>query len=297
MHRIEKLALLRKEIERVRQKMYQTYQGKSGLLDHEVYGVSQELDSLIVTYQKLTRLELTDEYRNYWDGIRLFPLYQRIEALCEAEKRKTSHAYEATIRGMSLSNHVISAVDLFTRARQFDEEAILDYKARMASIEQAQQFVRESLIFLNAHWKAIESDLLFTDEVQISVPLDRVVLEITEQSQAIDVKSARRYLDHLRSLGMKVAIDDFGTGYSNFTLVSELEPEYVKLDKSIISQLDTSASARRTLQGMVSFARQVGTLLIAEGIETREQLEIVRDTGIPYGQGYYLGYPERMSEG
>lgn len=292
MERIEKIAWLRKEIEKVRYKLYQTYRLKTGLMSHEVYNVSLELDELIVAYQKLTKLELSDEYRSYWSGIKLFPLYQRIEDLCVAKPKALGFAYEATIRGRTMNNQVTSAFELFSKAKKLNEEAILDYKARMASMEMARLFPQDVILFLNARWKAIETGLLFVDDRHTLIPLHRIVLEVTEQSHATDIKRSRGYLDVLRRQGLQLAIDDFGTGYSNFHLVAELEPEYVKLDKSIIRSIATSESTRRTLSGLVSFADQVGTRLIAEGIETKEQLQIVKDLGVSLGQGYFLENPK-----
>ncbi len=95
----------------------------------------------------------------------------------------------------------------------------------------------------------------------------------------------------LRSQGLRFALDDFGDGRSSLRLWAELRPEFVKIDKYFIHDLPDQAVKVQTLKGLTRFAETFGTVLVAEGIETDAELQIVRDLGIELGQGYFLGRP------
>ncbi len=124
------------------------------------------------------------------------------------------------------------------------------------------------------------------------VPPGALVIEVTEHERVADVASFIAVADELRALGLRFALDDFGEGRSSLRLWSELRPEFVKIDKYFVHQLDRYAMKVQTIKGLSRLAEVFGTTLVAEGIETDVELRIVRDLGIELGQGYFLGRPE-----
>lgn len=201
----------------------------------------------------------------------------------------TDFAYEATIRGKTGSGeHLLPSV-LFRTTEK--EQVLLDRQARMVAIREAVPLVKDSLLFLNCHPLSLQTEFVFEDVANLGVPIHQLVLEITEQSPIVYTASLQRLLTSLRNRGLKIAIDDFGTGYSNLWLVEALEPDYIKLDRSMIRNVDRTDYTRRVIEGMVAFAEKVQTKLIAEGIERESQKDILRELGVPYGQGYFFGYP------
>jgi len=117
-------------------------------------------------------------------------------------------------------------------------------------------------------------------------------LELTE-SAVIDVMdSATRTFDELRDLGIRLAIDDFGTGYSSFAQLRSLQVDLLKIDMTFIDNLVSSDRDQAIVRGILHLADSLGLDVVAEGIETSEQYEILRDMGCRYGQGYLFARPQ-----
>jgi EAL domain-containing protein (putative c-di-GMP-specific phosphodiesterase class I) len=118
---------------------------------------------------------------------------------------------------------------------------------------------------------------------------------LTEHTRIDDYASSNRAFEYLRSLGMRIAVDDAGAGYAGLQHILRLRPDIVKLDQGLTGGIDTDAAKRALATSMVSFAREIGAVLVAEGIETPEQLHVLRDLGVGWGQGFLLGLPGVVS--
>jgi diguanylate cyclase (GGDEF)-like protein len=121
-----------------------------------------------------------------------------------------------------------------------------------------------------------------------------LVIEITEHEHITDLPRLLEAASVLRAQGLRFALDDFGDGRSSLRLWAELRPEIVKIDKYFIHGIQDEAVKVQTLKGLMRFAETFGTSLVAEGIETEAELQVVRDLGIELGQGYFLGRPEPL---
>jgi EAL domain-containing protein (putative c-di-GMP-specific phosphodiesterase class I) len=123
-----------------------------------------------------------------------------------------------------------------------------------------------------------------------------IVLEISEMEPVADYGALR---DAIAEIGaaVQISVDDAGAGFASLAHILALEARYVKLDKSWIRGIDADPAKRALVAGLQSFATEIGSSLIAEGIETRAQLDTVHRLGIAYGQGYLLGVPERAAVG
>ena len=125
---------------------------------------------------------------------------------------------------------------------------------------------------------------------------DQVVLEITEHAPVDDYDELRRHMAVLRDQGIRFAIDDVGAGFSSLRHVVALRPDLIKLDIALTLGVERDSVRTALVSTMVSFAQKAATTVVAEGIETRAQLEILRDLGVEYGQGFLLGRPGRMPD-
>jgi len=125
------------------------------------------------------------------------------------------------------------------------------------------------------------------------LPPARTVLEITEHAEVPDYVDLREALAPLRARGARLAIDDAGAGFASLRHILQLEPDIIKLDISITRDVDADRSRRALAAALASFGEEMGVELIAEGIETRTELEALRALGVGYGQGYYIGRPAR----
>ncbi len=119
----------------------------------------------------------------------------------------------------------------------------------------------------------------------------RVVIELTEHVAVHDYDRVRSAVASLRGRGAKLAVDDMGAGFASFRHIVKLAPDIIKLDRELVSGIDADPVRRSVATAMVNFASDVGSDIVAEGIETRGELEAVRALGIRYGQGMLLGAP------
>jgi len=122
-------------------------------------------------------------------------------------------------------------------------------------------------------------------------PLDTLVLEITEHERVQDYGALLRNLHPLRAAGLRLAVDDAGAGFASLHHVLALQPEFIKLDMSLIRDIHRDPPRRALAAALTVFAQQSGSCVIAEGIETVEELRCLQGLGVSHGQGYYLGRP------
>lgn len=125
--------------------------------------------------------------------------------------------------------------------------------------------------------------------------LDRLdgptVIELTEQEAIADLTALRRHLARWISRGMRVALDDVGSGYAGLQQIVRLRPEFLKLDRGLIAGIDSDRTRQSLVASLVGFARQAGTSIVAEGIETDRQLLWLREAGVTLGQGFFFARP------
>jgi EAL domain-containing protein (putative c-di-GMP-specific phosphodiesterase class I) len=116
-----------------------------------------------------------------------------------------------------------------------------------------------------------------------------LTIEVTESTEIIDVSTVAARLDWLRSVGVTISVDDFGAGHSSVEQILDLRATELKIDQSLVQ--DESVASRTLLAAVVTFARDKGLRVVAEGIETEAQLSRVRDLRCDRAQGYLLGRP------
>jgi len=134
------------------------------------------------------------------------------------------------------------------------------------------------------------------DRLFAGVDLSRVVVELTEHAEIEDYGFLNLTLDRWRQRGLRVAVDDAGGGYASFAHVVNARPDFIKLDRSLITGIDEDPRKLALVEAIGRFATDVGVHLIAEGIETEPQLEVLRHLGARFGQGYHLGRPAPIDE-
>jgi PAS domain S-box-containing protein len=122
-----------------------------------------------------------------------------------------------------------------------------------------------------------------------------LVLEITETAFMQDLDAGRNFAHALHDLGCGLALDDFGTGYASFTYLKTLPFTYLKIDIEFVRDLATSAPNRHVVDAIVSLAKGFGQQTIAEGVEDQATLDILKEHGVDYAQGFHLGRPEPIS--
>lgn len=128
-------------------------------------------------------------------------------------------------------------------------------------------------------------------EILRGVPARRVVLELTERSPIVNYEEAVGCVSDLRVLGARLAVDDVGRGFSGLGRVVELAPDLLKIDRSLVSGVDSDAAKSALIARLTSYGDEIGMEVVAEGIETEAELETLRALGVRNGQGFLLGRP------
>ena len=137
----------------------------------------------------------------------------------------------------------------------------------------------------------------FTESlVALGSDLARVVLELTEHSRVDDYAPLLEAMRDFRGRGTRFAVDDAGSGFASFSHVLKLQPEWIKLDIEFTRGIDHDPARRAIAAALVQFATEVGSNVIAEGIENEREFETLVDVGVPYGQGYFLARPGPLTD-
>jgi EAL domain-containing protein (putative c-di-GMP-specific phosphodiesterase class I) len=123
----------------------------------------------------------------------------------------------------------------------------------------------------------------------------RLVLELTEHAPIEEYGALKTALAALRSEGLKLAIDDAGSGYASFRHILQLQPDIIKLDQSLIRDIDLDGGRRALAMGLITFARETGCTIVAEGVENERELAVLKALGVTAAQGYLLGRPAALA--
>jgi EAL domain-containing protein (putative c-di-GMP-specific phosphodiesterase class I) len=121
--------------------------------------------------------------------------------------------------------------------------------------------------------------------------LDGLIIEITEETLVQGEMHLPAAIAPLRARGAILAVDDMGAGYSGLRQITTVHPGYLKLDRSLVTDIHTDAERAALVGALAGYSKQVGSLLVAEGVETAEELKVVRELGVPLVQGFYLSRP------
>lgn len=183
--------------------------------------------------------------------------------------------------------------------------AVLTAAERLGRLDELGRRVREraaaafkppssdAMLFVNLHSSDLNDPDLFSPMSPLVRHAEHVVLEVTERAALDDVNNIRNRVSLLRRIGYRIAIDDLGAGYAGLTSFASLEPEIVKLDMTLIRGIQESEVKSRVVDGITSLCRSLSMQVVAEGIETVEELERIRALGCDYLQGYLFGRPAR----
>lgn len=146
-------------------------------------------------------------------------------------------------------------------------------------------------LFLNIHPTELSERWLVQPDDPLFFHAPGAFLEITESVPLSHHELVRSVLKELRAKGVGIVVDDLGAGYSNLSYIADLEPQFVKVDRGLVTDLHKDLRRQTLLAGMVRLCSDLGSRVIAEGVETLDELKAVRDAGVDFVQGYYVARP------
>lgn len=234
---------------------------------------------------------LIDELVRVLETASLTPLFQPIVMGPQVD----IFGYEALIRGPS-DSPLHSPVTLFDTAGRAGCLVELDLLCRRLAIERFAQLGLEGFLFLNVTpLSLLEEDFREGVTAQLlehaGLPASRVVIELTEHTPIHDYALMRQAVAHYRGMGFRVAIDDLGAGYSGLRHWAELQPDFVKIDRHFVQDVDRDPSKRQFLSSLLEVSRGLSCRVISEGIETSGEHRCLAELGCELMQGYLFARP------
>lgn len=245
---------------------------------------------------------LLDEIQGEW----LHELLNEERLKCFAQPLQDRNGavigHEMLMRGEGKDGSTIYPDRMLKAAATPELKAKLDRAARVAAVHSGTQLAPESNIFINFLPSSVYDpqyclETTFAAARKTAIDPGRLIFEVVETDKIGDFDHLAAIIARYREEGFAIALDDFGTGFNNIETVIRLRPEYIKLDKLLIMDSLQDRLKTQFILEIASVAQMNGIKTIAEGIENKETLEHVRQLGVDFFQGYYLGRPAPIPQG
>ncbi|UTW56792.1 EAL domain-containing protein [Kordiimonas sp. SCSIO 12610] len=225
-----------------------------------------------------------------------------MQPIVNAHDTQDVMGYEFLFRGLYPDGRVISAPYMFGTAEKLGMLYPLDLAAGEVAAIYAKKFDIKERVFINVLPESIKSEEAFTAWLStvtknFQYEKNQLVFELVESQEIPDVDTMQKVVELLHDHGVQFALDDFGTGFNNLVTLTQVRPDYVKIDKSLTDNIMRDPFKWNLLANIVDAAKQVGTKVIAEGVEDEETYAILKDVDVDYMQGYYFGYPSERPIG
>jgi EAL domain-containing protein (putative c-di-GMP-specific phosphodiesterase class I) len=218
------------------------------------------------------------------------PFTMAFQPVIDLEMRRI-YGYEALVRGPK-GEPAISILSQVTP----DTRYAFDQACRVRAIELAGALGLDRRLNINFMPNAVYEPsacirATLAAAERIGFPCDRITFEITEDESISDHAHLSRIIDYYRSRGFSVALDDFGAGASGLNLLANIRPDIVKIDIGLVHNCDRDRTRRVIILAMLSVCRDLGITVVAEGVERREELAVLRDGGVRFVQGFLFARP------
>lgn len=254
----------------------------------------------MVTKKKVTTMTMaikkmwSDKYALLKEIIAVKNIHALFQPIFNLEDN-TVFGHEALCRGPE-NSEFYSPVPLFSAAEEYGLLYPLENLARETAIRRFKELQLDTKLFINLSPRIINEPGFAKGQTRrlvkhLELQPSQIVFEITERSSIKDFASFKKALEHYRQQGFLVAVDDAGAGYSSLQAIAELQPDFIKLDMSLIHEIDSNLTKKALLEAFVTLASKINSSLIAEGIETANELQEIKKLGISLGQGFFLAKP------
>lgn len=245
-------------------------------------------DSLDTKEQISKKLEILAILKDAIANDRVTPYYQPIYNI----KTGTITKYEALIRVISLDGRVLTPyafLDIAIKSKIYPEltRIMLDKTFEYFKDKEFDFSLNLSILDI----KNPETMKLIEDKLK-NYDASRVTFEILESDKIESYSELKNFINIIKQYKSKMAIDDFGSGYSNFAHILELKVDFLKIDASLVKNILYDINSKVIVKTIIDFATNIGLQTIAEFVEDRDSLELLKDMGVDYIQGYYIGKPE-----
>ncbi len=223
-------------------------------------------------------------------------LTSHFQPIVEAGNPDSVFAYECLLRGLDPDGGLVGPADMFEVAEEAGLLFNLDRDARATAIRRAAEHGIESNIFINFNPTSIYDPVYCLRSTmkaftETDLQPEQVVFEITEGRRVKDPRHLINIIDYYRDAGFRIALDDLGAGYSSLNLLSQLKPDFVKLDIELVRDVGTDPYKTQVAAKILELANGLGVGVVAEGVETEGEWRWLHDHGADYLQGYLFARP------
>ncbi|WP_236861302.1 EAL domain-containing protein [Campylobacter sp. RM16192] len=245
------------------------------------------LKSIDDTTQYVEQIKRSNLIRNAIINDKIIPFYQPI---FNAKKQVVKYEMLARIQN---SREIISPnvfLDVSKRIKRYVdiEKVLLEKSFKLISDNP------HALISVNLSGRDMtdgDMSVFIIDRINRYKIADRVVFEILEDENIENLERVIKFIDRVKNMGVRIAIDDFGSGYSNFSYLLRIKPDFIKIDGSIIKNVDIDDDSRSVAGAIIAFAKKLNITIVAEFVHSKSVFEACVDLGVDEFQGFYLGEP------
>lgn len=211
-------------------------------------------------------------------------------------KDNSIYGYETLARGVRDDASLVYPDELFSKSKRNDLNFRLDRLCRESSLKTAATKKVHQKVFINFIPTSIyDPEFCLNSTVkwanQLEFDPSQIVFEVVETELVKDQEHLKSILEYYRKEGFKIALDDVGEGYSSLNMLIELQPDIIKIDRNIIDQIDKNELKQSVYRALFNLARENGITVLAEGVETKYELDMIKSIGVDLVQGYYFAKP------
>ncbi len=266
------------------------YQAKdSGRGQYHIFSLDNDYQSRLTM-----RLHWKDVIEEAIENERFVLFFQ---AILDLKTNEISH-YECLTRIQNQDGSLLMPGDFIGFAEELGLIGKIDRMVLKQSIEQQQEFKKQGKDYklaVNFSGRSFSDGTIFEDvEALLSQPgvePEKIIFEITETAAVSNFSAAKNLIEKIKGLGCSLALDDFGVGFSSFHYLKHLPVDYVKIDGSFIKNIDTNYEDKVFVKALIDVSQALGKKTVAEFVENEAVLQVLKEFGIDYAQGYYIGKP------
>jgi EAL domain-containing protein (putative c-di-GMP-specific phosphodiesterase class I) len=268
-----------------------------------------ETDSLLVTIERASQAyDSARQQRELLDRLGCGNSATLVDGLAQTFEDALDSLWLAYQPIVHVSNRTVAGYEALMRSESsvlLEPDSVLRAAEQLKAMDRVGRGVRAQAarelrsssdsvtLFVNLHPQDLQDDELLHPNSALAKVADRVVLEITERAGLSNIDNLSQKIRDLRRLGFRIAVDDLGSGYSGLNNVTELEPEFIKLDMTLVRDIDQSAVKQKVVSSLIALGNAMGTSVIAEGIETVAECKTIVGLGCKLLQGFLFARPGR----
>lgn len=235
------------------------------------------------------------EDREFFDIVNNSSLTSYFQPIIRANDKKI-FGYEALIRGVKENGDLMYPDELFSKSSRNDLNFKLDRMCRESALKTAAVKKINQKVFINFIPTSIyDPEFCLKSTVKWAKQLEfdpkNIVFEVVETESVKDKEHLKNILNYYKEQGFSIALDDVGEGYSSLNMLINLHPDIIKVDRNIIENIDKDELKQSTYKALYNLAKENNIEVLAEGVESKFELEMIEKIGVDYIQGYYFGRP------